>query len=202
MRLFLQLEVDVRGIDQTLKTDLTKIIINPWQAHKETSQHQVHNNWTHEINNDELQVSWINAVEARFVYNLVTTNGELDYLQLITNHELKYKRRKLYSPIDFCELTLESLVDTGALSSAIPESHLRKIRVLAPQLFIKDGPAPNFQILVTNGQLETTKSTVELNFEIGDIEFHEILIVMEKPHVQLYAFHSFNRLLLLWTCVR
>ena len=34
--------------------------------------------------------------------------------------------------------------------------------------------------MVANGQLETPKSTVELKFEVGDIEFHEIFIVMEK----------------------
>ena len=35
--------------------------------------------------------------------------------------------------------------------------------------------------MVANGQLETPKSTVELKFEVGDIEFHDIFIVMEKP---------------------
>ena len=34
--------------------------------------------------------------------------------------------------------------------------------------------------MVANGHLETAKSTVELNFEVGDIEFHEMFIVMEK----------------------
>ena len=34
--------------------------------------------------------------------------------------------------------------------------------------------------MVANGQLETPKSTVELKFEVRDIEFHEIFIVMEK----------------------
>ena len=33
--------------------------------------------------------------------------------------------------------------------------------------------------MVANGQLETPKSTIELKFEVGDIEFHEIFIVME-----------------------
>ena len=82
--------------------------------------------------------------------------------------------------MDFGELTLDGLVDTGALSSAIPEADLRKIRLLAPQSIVKEGPAPNFQIMVANGQLETPKSTVELKFEVGDIEFHESFIVMEK----------------------
>ena len=34
--------------------------------------------------------------------------------------------------------------------------------------------------MVANGQLETPKGTVELKFGVGDIEFHEIFIVMEK----------------------
>ena len=34
--------------------------------------------------------------------------------------------------------------------------------------------------MVANGELETPKRTVELKFEVGDIEFHEIFIVMEK----------------------
>ena len=34
--------------------------------------------------------------------------------------------------------------------------------------------------MVANGQLETPKSSVELKFEVGDIEFHEVFIVMEK----------------------
>ena len=80
----------------------------------------------------------------------------------------------------FGELTLDGLIDTGAHSSAIPEADLRKIRLLAPQSIVKEGPAPSFQILVASGDLETPKSTVELKFEAGDIEFHEIFIVMEK----------------------
>ena len=85
-----------------------------------------------------------------------------------------------YFPIDFGELALDGLVDTGALSSAIPETDLRKIQLLAPQSIVKEGPAPNLQIMVANGQLETPKSTVELKFEVGDIEFHEIFFVKEK----------------------
>ena len=86
----------------------------------------------------------------------------------------------LYFLIDFGELTIDGLIDTGAHSSAIPQADIRKIRLLAPQSKIKEGPAPSFQIMVANGNLETPRSTVELKFEVGDIEFLEILIVMEK----------------------
>ena len=64
--------------------------------------------------------------------------------------------------MDCGELTLDGLVDRGALASAIPEADLRKIRLLAPQSIINEGPAPNFQMMVANGQLENPKSTVEL----------------------------------------
>ena len=81
--------------------------------------------------------------------------------------------------MDFGELTIDGLIDTGALSSAIPEMDLRKIRLLSPQSVIREGLPPNFQIMVANGQLETPKSTIELKFEVGHIEFHEIFIVLE-----------------------
>ena len=86
----------------------------------------------------------------------------------------------LYFPRDFGELTIDGLIDTGALSSAIPEMDLQKIRLFSSQSVIREGPPPHFQIMVANGQLETPKSTIELKFEVGDIEFHGIFIVMEN----------------------
>ena len=44
----------------------------------------------------------------------------------------------------------------------------------------REGPPPNCHILVANGQLETQKSTTELKFEVSDIEFHGISIVLEN----------------------
>ena len=37
-----------------------------------------------------------------------------------------------YFPMDFGELNIDGLIDTGALSNAIPESDLPTIRLLAP----------------------------------------------------------------------
>ena len=72
-------------------------------------------------------------------------------------------------PMDFGELIIDGLFDTGAHSSAIPEADLKKIRLLATQSIIKEGPTPSFQIVVANGDLETPKRTVELKFEVRDI---------------------------------
>ena len=96
--------------------------------------------------------------ESVFLHVLITKEGEPAYIPLSTNLGLKYKKRMLYFPMDFGELTIDGLIDTGALSSAIPEADLRKIRLLAPQPIVKEGPAPTFQIMVANGQLETQRA--------------------------------------------
>ena len=84
----------------------------------------------------------------------------------------------LYFPKGFGELYIDGLIDTGALSSAIPEADLRKIRLLAPHTILNEGPPPEFQIMVASGQLEAPIATVELQFEVGDITFREMFIVM------------------------
>ena len=85
---------------------------------------------THSDADDEFhrlgpQVSLATVVTAHFVNTLVTRTGEPDYVPLTTNLGLKNKRRMLCFSMDFGELTLDGLVDTGALSSAIPEADLR-----------------------------------------------------------------------------
>ena len=102
------------------------------------------------------------------------------YVPLSTNLGLKCKCRLLYFSMILEKLTIDGLVDTGALTSAIAESDRRKIKLFTPQSIIKEVPPPNFQMMVANGQLETPKATVELKLEVGDIDFHEIFIVMDN----------------------
>ena len=51
-----------------------------------------------------------------------------------------------YFPMDFEKLTLDGLIDTGALTSAISETGLNKIKLLSNEAIKDTGPAPNFQI--------------------------------------------------------
>ena len=108
----------------------------------------------------------------------VTPNGLTRFLPLSTNLPLKNKRKIFYFPMDFGELNIDGLIDTGGLSSAFPEANLRKVRLLAPHTILNEGPPPEFQIMVANGQLEAPIATVELQFEVGDITFRENIIVM------------------------
>ena len=82
--------------------------------------------------------------EKQFQNVLITKDGEPDCIPLSTNMNLKCKKRMLYFPMDFGELTIDGLIDTGALSSAIPEMDFRKIRLLSPQSVIREGPPHNF----------------------------------------------------------
>ena len=113
--------------------------------------------------------------------NHLTINNETDIpiLLLSTNLTLKSKRHMYYFPMDFEKLTLDGLIDTGALTSAISEQDLNKIKLLAPEAISDTGPAPNFQIMVANGQLETPIGTVCLTFEVADFMFKENFIVMK-----------------------
>ena len=77
---------------------------------------------------------------------------------------IKNKRKMLYFPMDFGELNIDGLIDTGALSSAIPEADIRKILLLAPHTILNEGPPPEFQTMVANGQLEGRFATVEMQF--------------------------------------
>ena len=83
----------------------------------------------------------------------------------------------LFYPLDSGELTIDGLNDPNALTSAISEADVRKIRLLATQTILNEGPPPYFQRLVANGHLERPSATVELQFEVGDIFFNEGFIV-------------------------
>ena len=108
----------------------------------------------------------------------VTPDGLTRFLPLSTNLLLKDKQKIFYFPMDFGELNIDGLIDTGVLSCAIPEADLRIIRLLAPHTILSEGPPPELQITIANVHLEAPIATVELQFEVGDITFREKFIVM------------------------
>ena len=78
---------------------------------------------------------------------------------------MKRKRHMYYMPMDFEKLTLDGLIDTGALTCAISEQDLNKIKLLANEAIKDTSPPPNFQIMVANGQLEVPIGTVLLDLK-------------------------------------
>ena len=107
------------------------------------------------------------------------------FLPLSKNLSLKNKCKMPYFPLDSGELNLYGLIDTGALSGAIPEAELRKTRLLAPHTTLNECPLPEFPVMVANGQLEAHIAAVEFQFEVGDITFREKFIVMTNLTILL-----------------
>ena len=95
--------------------------------------------------------------------------------------------------MDFGELNTDGLIDTGDLSSAIPEANLRKFRLLAPCTILNERPPPEFQNMDANGQLEAPIATVELQLEFGDITFTEKIIVVTNLKSPLIGLLSLQR---------
>ena len=117
----------------------------------------------------------------------------LSYLPISTSLTLKRKRNMYYMPMDFEKLTLDGLIDTGALTSAISEQDLNQIKLLANEAIKETGPPPNVQIMVANGQLEVPIGTVLLEFEVVDFMLLEKFIIMKNLPNPLFGLCFLSR---------
>ena len=84
----------------------------------------------------------------------VTPDGLKRFLPLSTNLPLGNNRKMLNLKLDFGELNIDGLIDTSALLSAISEADLPRIRIMAPNTVLNEGPLPEFHFVVANGQLQ------------------------------------------------
>ena len=106
------IEPDQPQIDQLLSTKLSLASVDPWQNLQINTHSTTQEDITEQLPHNGPLVTLTATVEERYVNTMTSRNGEPDYVPLTTNLGLKYKRRMLYFPKDFGELTLEGLVDT------------------------------------------------------------------------------------------
>ena len=101
-----EIEPDSYETDRNLNLALTKALVDPWQSKgTATSLATQDEPTTTTFFQNRLVVTLTATVEERFVNTLISGDGEPDYVPLTTNLGLKYKRRMLYFPMDFRELT-------------------------------------------------------------------------------------------------
>ena len=93
---------------------------------------------------------------------------------------LKKKKKMLFAPMDFQDLTLDALIDSGALVNCISETDYNKILQMSPKDIVKELEPPTFKLQVANGDIETPTKTIILKFEIGDWNFKETFIVAKR----------------------
>ena len=82
--------------------------------------------------------------------------------------------------MDFNNISVDALVDSGALVNCLPESEYHKIKSVSPDNILKEMDLPTFKLQVANGDIETPTKTVQLQFELGDWKFKETFIVATK----------------------
>ena len=73
---------------------------------------------------------------------------------------LKRKTEKLFAPMDFQNLSLDALIDSGALVNRISEADYRKIHQMSSNVIVKEMEPSPFKLQVANDDIEApTKNT-------------------------------------------
>ena len=105
---------------------------------------------------------------------------EID-LPLTTTVVLKQKQDMLYVPQDFeNNATVDALVDSGTYVSEIAQNDLDTLKQKSTKNILKIDNRSNFQMQVSNGQLEKPLATAKPKFKIGNNIFAEHSVLMKK----------------------
>ena len=90
-------------------------------------------------------------------------------------------KEELYVPIlSTSGLTIDALVEFWAHVSAIAQIELDRIKQRAPASILKIDDRPNFQIWVSNTQLEKPLATATRNFGIRDCACAEHYVLLKN----------------------
>ena len=102
------------------------------------------------------------------------------YIPLHSTIVLKSRRRMLYLPLEFGEITMDGLVDSGAFINAMSWSDYNAIKMNSDSCVIKEYPQPSFKIECANAQLEQPIATADIQFNIGTYTFTDTFVILSK----------------------
>ena len=102
------------------------------------------------------------------------------YIPLHSTIVLKSRRRMLYLPLEFGEITMDGLVDSGAFINAMSWSDYNAIKINSDSCVIKEYPQPPFKIECANAQLEQPIATADIQFNIGTYNFTDTFVILSK----------------------
>ena len=195
-----QIESDNSTTDTHVWDAIRFALIDFWTVNPHLLDTSALPNFQPRPQNQQRQIA---GIDDQILPQLQVTPDQLTrFVPLPTNLPLKNKRKMQNFPMDFGELNKEGLIDTGALSSAIPEADLRKFWLLAPHTILNKGPPPEFQIMVANGQLEGPIATVELQFEVGALHSEKSSKSWQTSQALWSVSYSYNATVLYLICVK
>ena len=132
--------------------------------------------WYISITNPQNHQNQLAVIDDQYLLQLQLTLHELTrFLPLLTN--LPKKTKTLFFRKEFGELIIDGLIDMIALSGAILEAEIRKLRLLAAHTIINEDTPLEFEIMVANGWSESPITRQKLQFKVGDIRFRENFVV-------------------------
>ena len=124
------------------------------------SEEDTHNSTRSPIFHDNFP-TFLNSIK-----EYVTEKDGNTYIPLHSTIVFKSRRRMLYLPLEFGELTMDGLVDSGAFINAMSWFDYNAIKMNSDNCVIKEYPQPPFKIECANAQLEQPIATadIQLNF--------------------------------------
>ena len=102
------------------------------------------------------------------------------YIPLYSTIVLKRRRRMLYLLLEFGEITMDGLVDSGAFINAMSWSDYNAIKMNSDSCVIKENPQLPFKIECANAQLEQPIATADIQFNIGTNTFTDTFVIISK----------------------
>ena len=106
---------------------------------------------------------------------------------------LNKKDKMLFVPLQFNSYENQSLLDTGAVQSALSEAELRKITAAHPEAVLDQLPPPNFKVQIANGNLVPIRKHVVLRFFIAGKVFEEVFLVLATMGTILIGMSFFEK---------
>ena len=133
-----------------------------------------HNSSTAFLSTDDFPTS-LNSIKEY----VAEKDGET-YIPLHSTIVLKNRRRMLYLPLEFGEITMDGFVDSGAFINAMSWSDYNAIKMNSDSCVIKEYPQPPFKIECANAQLEQPIATADIQFNIGTYTFTDTFVILSK----------------------
>ena len=99
----------------------------------------------------------------------------------------------LYLPLEFGEITLDGLVDSGAFINAMSWSIYNAIKMNRENCIIKEYPQPPFTIECANAQLEQPIATADIKFNIGTYTFTDTFVILSKTSFPITGLNFMNK---------
>ena len=90
---------------------------------------------------------------------------------------LKKKKKMLFAPMDFQDLTLDALRDSGALVNCISETDYNKIFQMSPKDIVKElePPPSNFKSQMATSKHQPRQSSFKSKKGAGTLKKHSLL---------------------------